>query len=314
MRVLVTGATGFVGSHLVPLLHESGHEVITTGRAGAGDYLLDLTDSAAADQLIEHVRPQGVIHLAGIGSVAASWEDPAFTLQTNLMGSVNLLDALRRHTPAARLVSIGSGEEYGTAGGETPPWGEETPCFPRSPYGTSKLAQGQTVLHYVQRFGLHALHVRAFNHLGAGQPEGYVATDLASQIARMERGLLPLELRVGNLAARRDFLDVRDVVAAYVLLLERGAAGRLYNVASGRGTSIQVVLKMLLAATAAPVTVTIDSARMRPAEVPEAVGDPTRLAVETGWRPRHTLEETLAWVLEDWRERSGNSARRTEER
>ncbi|MFZ5826815.1 MAG: GDP-mannose 4,6-dehydratase [Bacillota bacterium] len=303
MRVLVTGATGFVGGHLVPALHKAGHAVITTGQAGTADYLVDLIDAAAVDQLIEQVRPQAVLHLAGVSSVSASWRMPADTLQTNIVGTVHLLEAVRTHVPAARFLSVGSAEEYGRADGVPPPWDEETPCRPLNPYGVSKLAQGQMVMQYHRRYGLDALHVRSFNHLGGGQGAGFVATDFASQIARMECGRIAPELRVGDLSARRDFLDVRDVVEAYLFLLDRGRTGEVYNVASGQGTSVQSLLETLLSVSGLSVTVSVDPDRIRPAEVPESIGSPARLMADTGWSPRHPLRDTLSWVLSDWRER-----------
>lgn len=319
MRLLVTGAGGFVGGHLVDFLHAEEPAVEIHGvvlphggvswRAASGARVLeaDLNDPAAAAAVVEEVRPDRIIHLAGQSSVHLSWLDPAGTMRTNVLGIVHLLDAVRSRGLRPPVLVVGSAEEYGPVRPEEMPIPEEAPLRPASPYAVSKVAQGALALLYGPAGGMRVVLTRTFHHTGPGRGEAFAESSFARQIAEIESGRRPPVMKVGNLEAVRDFADVRDVVRAYWMLLEKGEAGAAYNVCSGRGRPIRDLLDMLLAATSARVEVRVDPERLRPSDVPAQVGDPSRLRAATGWEPRIPLERTLADLLEDWRERTATA-------
>ncbi len=263
----MTGAGGFVGGHLVDFLHaeEPGveiHGVVlphggVSWRAAAGARVVeaDLNDPAAAAAVVEDVRPERILHLAGQSSVHNSWLDPGGTLRTNVLGIVHLLDAVRRQGRRPAVLVVGSAEEYGPVGPEEMPIREETPLRPASPYAVSKVAQGALALLYGPAGGLRVVLTRTFHHTGPGRGEAFAESSFARQIAEIEAGLRPPVLKVGNLDAVRDFADVRDVVRAYWQLLEKGEGGTAYNVCSGTGRPVRQLLDMLLAASSARVEV-----------------------------------------------------------
>jgi GDP-4-dehydro-6-deoxy-D-mannose reductase len=315
--VLVTGAGGFVGGHLVPLLAQEGASVtgvvlpqggISWG-SGAGMRVVeaDLDDPAAAAAVVEAAPPERIVHLAGQSSVHHSHLDPAGTLRTNVLGIVHLLDAVRRRGLRPRVLVVGSAEEYGAPKPAELPLRESSPLRPASPYAVSKVAQGALALQYGAD-GIEVVLTRTFNHTGPGRGEAFAESSFARQVAEIEAGLRPPVISVGNLDAVRDFADVRDVVRAYALLLERGEAGSVYNVCTGSGVSIGGLLDILLAASTARVDVRVDPDRLRPSDVPVQVGDPSRLQAATGWQPRIPLEQTLRDLLDDWRARVRSSA------
>ncbi|HXK11147.1 MAG TPA: GDP-mannose 4,6-dehydratase [Vicinamibacteria bacterium] len=319
MRLLVTGAAGFVGGHLVEYLRVDEPQVEVHGvvlpqgavswRGSAGARVLeaDLDDPAAAAAVVEEVRPDGIVHLAGQSSVHQSWLDPGGTLRTNVLGLVHLLDAARRLSLCPAVLVVGSAEEYGPVGPEEIPIREDAPLRPASPYAVSKVAQAALARLYGPAGGMRIVLTRTFHHTGPGRGEAFAESSFARQIAEIEAGRHRPVLEVGNLGAVRDFTDVRDVVRAYWRLLEKGEAGETYNVCSGRGRPIRQVLEMLLAASAARVEVRVDPARLRPSDVPVQVGDPSRLRAATGWEPRIPLERTLSNLLDDWRARTGST-------
>ncbi|MCL4424155.1 MAG: GDP-mannose 4,6-dehydratase [Firmicutes bacterium] len=353
MKVLVTGASGFVGRYLIPSLLAAGHEVWGThsngltkrsGSSGEGDFSwsliqsqssnelsrghedlgtaspqrgtwssiqMDIRDQAAVERVVREVQPEAVIHLAAISSVQRSWQEPGSVLETNIIGSLNLFSAFAKLNPGGILLSIGSSEEYGPP--RSLPITEDHPTKPVNPYGISKLAQGHLAMQFYRQYGLNAIHLRPFNHIGPGQALGFVASDFAFQIARIEAGLAPAEIVVGNLGAERDFLDVRDVVSAYLLALSRAEPGRVYNLASGRSYQIRQVLDILLALARRPIRVSVDPARLRPVEVPTLVGDASSFRQATGWEPRHTLEGSLRDILNYWRGVVSGEGRESEE-
>ena len=323
MRLLVTGAGGFVGGHLVELVRReapatSVHGVVLphgslggTSAAGARIVEADLDDPAAAAAVIEEVRPQGIVHLAGQSSVHQSWLDPGGTLRTNVLGIVHLLDAARRLGLRPAVLVVGSAEEYGPVSEAELPIREDAPLRPVSPYAVSKVAQGALALLYGPAGGMRVVLTRTFHHTGPGRGEAFAESSFARQIAEIERGLRPPVIEVGNLDAVRDFTDVRDVVRAYLALVEKGEPGQAYNVCSGRGRRIREILDLLLAGSSARVEVRIDKERLRPADVPAQVGDPGRLRAATGWEPRIPLEQTLQDLLADWRARTSGRAART---
>lgn len=316
MRLLVTGAGGFVGGHLVAYLRTEEPRVEVFGvvlphgsvawGSGAGMTVLeaDLDDPAAAAGVVETVRPHRVIHLAGQSSVQQSWLDPGGTLRTNVMGIVHVLDAARERGLRPDVLVVGSAEEYGRVAPEEIPIREEAPLRPASPYAVSKVAQAALALLYGKAGGMRIVLTRTFHHTGPGRGETFAESSFARQLAEVEAGLRPPALSVGNLEAVRDFADVRDVVRAYWLLLDKGEAGSVYNVCTGRGRRIRELLDVLLARTGARVEVRVDPERLRPSDVPAQVGDPSRLRAATGWQPRIPLDQTLVDLLDDWRQRT----------
>jgi len=292
VRALVTGASGFVGRHLVARLRAEGHDVVGIDRE------LDVTDAAALAPFVARLRPERIVHLAAVSSVAASQEDPALAYRVNYLGAHTLLEAVAAHAPRARVLLIGSGECYGSAPPGAPPFTEASPLRPRSAYARTKAAADLLGLSYAER-GFDVVRVRPFNHTGAGQSDAFVASSFARQLIEIERGRRPGVLQVGNLESVRDFLDVADVVAAYALLCAPEVPAGAYNVASGRGVSAGELLEQLCALAKLRPRVEVDPARLRPSDC--SVGDATRLRAATGWAPHVALETTLASLLAHWR-------------
>ena len=311
MRVLVTGAGGFVGGHLIAALRSRGHEVVSADRAPNGDdhdtVPLDVTDPLAVRGAVELARPDAIAHLAAQAFVPASLADPEGTFDVNAHGTLRLLEAARaladQGGPSPRVLVVSSGDVYGAQPSEALPLRETTAPRPRSPYAASKVSAEALALAYARSYGVDAVVTRAFNHIGPGQYERFAVVDFALQIARVAAGGAARVL-VGNLDASRDFLDVRDVCDAYVLLLEgRGAAGEIYNVCSGTSTTMREILRRLIELAHVPVEVHDDPARMRPADVPVSVGDASKLRAATGWVPRIPLVAALRAVYDDARAR-----------
>jgi GDP-4-dehydro-6-deoxy-D-mannose reductase len=314
MRTLITGINGFVGGHLAEwLLHLGGWDIwgvsrtLPLGLAHLNDDVrpvqADLRDAEAVRQVIEQVRPEVVFHLAGQTFVPESFSHPADTLTTNILAQLHIFLALIELELPCRVLVAGSNEEYGPIRPEDVPVDEDTPLRPASPYGVSKVAQDMLALQYHQSHQLDVVRVRPFNHIGPRQSERFVASSFAAQIARIEQGQQPPVLRVGNLSARRDFTDVRDMVRAYVLAVETGEAGQVYNIGSGTPVAIQDLLDRLLAASSAMVEVQTDPARMRPVDIPTVACDARSFRERTGWQPQIDLDQTLRDILDDWRAR-----------
>lgn len=303
--VLVTGATGFAGGHLVEHLAGTSR-VVGWGRsapreelAGAAEWqTVDLLNREQVLSSIAALRPASVYHLAGATQVAESWQDTARPLQGNALATAHLLDAIRRENVTCRILLAGSSAVYAPSDA---PVREDAPLAPASPYALSKLAQEQLALRACRDDRLDIVIVRPFNHTGPRQTPSFVAPAMARQVALIERGLVEPVIRVGNLDARRDLSDVRDVVRAYSALMERGRAGDVYNVGSGVGHSIRSLLEALVSRSEVPVRIETDPARLRPRETPYPVADTTRLRTETGWQPRWTFEGMLDDLLAYWR-------------
>ena len=318
-RLLITGITGFVGSHLAVFALARGVAVSGSCRWRSKteniDHIrdrielidCDIRDLSSVQNLLDHSVPDYIVHLAAQSFVAASWQAPAETLSTNIIGQVNLLEALRARRAHARCLIIGSSEEYGLVEQDELPIRETNPLRPLSPYAVSKVTQDLMGYQYFKSYGLALIRTRAFNHDGPRRGDVFVTSNFAKQIAEIEAGRRAPVIHVGNLKTQRDFTDVRDVVRAYWLLLERGAPGEVYNICSGRAWSIQEVLDFLLSESRVrSIAVTEDPARLRPSDVPVLVGDASRLTRELGWRPEIPFEQTLRDLLEYWRQRCRN--------
>jgi GDP-4-dehydro-6-deoxy-D-mannose reductase len=311
VRVLVTGAGGFVGRHLVAGLRARGHEVVPADRApAAGDedtLPLDVTDPLGVRGAVELAQPDAVAHLAAQAFVPASLAEPEATFDVNAHGTLHVLEAVRAFAdqggPAPRVLVVSSGDVYGAQPRDAFPLRETTAPLPRNPYAASKVAAEALALAHARAYGVDAVVTRAFNHVGPGQDERFAVVAFALQIARAAAGRGPRVL-VGNLDASRDFLDVRDVCDAYALLLEgRGVAGEIYNVCSGTATTMREILRRLVEFARVPVEVREDPARLRPADVPVSVGDASKLREATGWTPRIPLAAALRAVYDDARAR-----------
>lgn len=302
MKVLVTGAGGFVGGHLVPALLADGHEVVGTGLAtdGALEHL-DVTDPKQVDDVVARVMPDRVFHLAGQSSVSHSWKEPALTYEVNAIGTHHLLDALHRHVPDCRVHIAASSDEYGKVPPDDCPLDESAPLRPVSPYAVSRVAGEWIARMYYESFGLRAVVTRAFMHIGPGQPPSFATADWARQIALIEVGEKEPIVRTGNLEGMREFGDVRDVVRAYRLVIEQGQPGDAYNVATGEPHRLGEVLDLLIAMARVPITVETDPAKLRPVDFPVLFGDATKLERLTGWKPEHRLPDTLEGLLDHWR-------------
>lgn len=301
MRALVTGSAGFVGHHLVAHLRTCGDDVVTTDQVDGGPNLLD---RSALERMVWKERPEVVFHLAGQADVGLSWDDPLGTLRANAEGTMNVLAAART-ARVNRVITVTSADVYGLVTLGDLPVTEGAPMRPVSPYAASKAAADLLAQQAHLGHGQDVVRARAFNHLGRRQSERFVCPALAARIVANELSGNEV-VRVGNLEARRDFTDVRDVVRAYRMLATDGRAGVAYNVCSGRTVTIAEVAERLLKMASHSMRLEVDPALSRPVDVPELRGDPSLLRETTGWMPEHNLDETLSEVLNDWRGRLSN--------
>jgi GDP-4-dehydro-6-deoxy-D-mannose reductase len=323
VRILITGVAGFAGRHLLRHLAEQGGREIHGAdhapleemadpeplRSALASYRsLDVTDAAAVAAWIQAHGPDQVAHLAAQASGMESIEKPAETYRVNALGALNVLEALRATGSAARLLLVGSADIYGSgpAGGKIR---EDAPIRPQNPYSVSKAAQDALGELYALSFRLPVIRTRTFTHTGPGQRPRFALAGFAEQLARIDAGLAPPEIRVGNLDVVREYGDVRDVVRAYDLLLARGVAGEAYNVATGQGYRLRELLDRLLEVSGVRAAVTTDPARVRSRDTDHLVGDPAKLHAATGWTPVQTIEQTLADLSASARDRVRAEAR-----
>ncbi|NJN15134.1 MAG: GDP-mannose 4,6-dehydratase [Oscillochloris sp.] len=312
MRALITGINGFVAGHLAEyLLDHKGWEVWGLSRSdlihlpelqGRVQVVqADLADPEATMRAIVAVQPQVIYHLAGQPFVPESFRDPAATLATNTLGALHILLTLIEYRMRTRVLVVGTNEEYGKIDPEDLPINEHCPLRPTSPYGVSKVAQSLLAQQYHLSHQLDVVRVRPFTHIGPRQNERFVTAAFARQIARIEHGLQPPVVQVGNLSARRDFTDVRDMVRAYVLAMEHGLSGAVYNAGSGRPVMVRELLDILLEESTAQVELRLNPELMRPIDIPLVSCDATLLREHTGWEPQITLRQTLRDILDYWR-------------
>jgi GDP-4-dehydro-6-deoxy-D-mannose reductase len=319
VRALITGISGFVGSHLAEYLlgHTNWHvagtvygpeENIEHLRDRLEFYLAELSELETVISIVEQAKPDYIFHLAAQPLVSLSRRDPWGTLAVNIRLQLNILEAVARSGSMARILVVGSSEEYGLVRPNELPVKETNPLRPTSPYAVSKVAQDMLGLQYHLSHQLFTVRVRAFNHIGPRQRTGFVAPDFAKQIAAAEAGLQEPVIQVGNLEPQRDFSDVRDVVRGYHLLITQGEPGEVYNLGSEQARSVRELLETLLAMSEIPIIVEQDPERIRPTDVPVIVGDCTKIREQTGWRPKISFEQSLQDVLDYWREQVGKLA------
>jgi GDP-4-dehydro-6-deoxy-D-mannose reductase len=309
MKALIIGAAGFVGRHLIRHIRQYTdwqvvvtkitHESIDSDVDGVFD--LNILNPAEISDVLNDVRPDYIFHLAAQSSVALSWKKPALTVDINIKGTVHVLDAIALLDYRPRVLLIGSGEEYGFIRPEELPINEENALRPGNIYAATKAAQNMIGKIYAQAYNMDILMVRAFNHIGTDQAPLFVVADFCKQVAEIEAKLRPAVINVGNLKAKRDFTDVRDVVRAYCLLMEKGESAEIYNVGSGHAISIEDLLNMILSLSEVNIEVTIDSERMRPSDIPIIEADISKLQKATQWMPEIPLIVTLQQTLDFWR-------------
>ncbi len=308
MKVLVTGASGFAGRHFVEYLSGvRGVEVhglvrsATQPAAGlkARFHACDLLKSGQVLAVIRRVRPDRIFHLAAQSSVPVSWKEPGATFDVNVLGTLHLLEAVRKLNIDPLIHIAGSSEEYGKGSGR--PLRETDGTAPLNPYGASKDAQSRLAGYYASFAGLRIIRTRGFSHTGPEQNDLFAVSSFAKQVARIEKKKQEPVISVGNLGAVRDYTDVRDVVRAYWLALEKGKSGQIYNVCSGTGRRMSDVLDALVRSSRVKITVKKEEDRLRPADTAKIVGDGSKFRKATGWKPQITLEKTLLDLLEGWR-------------
>ncbi len=305
--IIITGGNGFVGRHLAGRLkQEKGVRVVVWDRSVEGvdesveGVEMDITKPETYRESLREERPAWLVHLAAVPSAALASQNEERAWQVNVEGTRQLLEEARRVSPGTRVLAISSADIYGQGSSTPLPELPLAEARPRNAYAQTKWEMEQLI---EKRRNDKIIRVRPFPHIGPGQALGYVTADFASQIALIEKGEQEPALRVGNLEARRDFTDARDVVRAYRLLMERGRLGEVYNVASGRAVSIRQVLDKLLSLSGEEIMVEQDKSRLRPADVPVSVGDASKLRRATGWRPEISLDRSLADILNFWREK-----------
>lgn len=317
MRVLVTGIAGFAGSHLAEylvreravelhgIIHRHEHRIQHLAHR-LHLHRGDMRNALWVSETIQQIQPDVTLHLAAWSDVGGSWQQPWTTYELNIQCQLHLLEALRRWSPTCRTLVVTSNEVYGLVQATDLPITEATPFRPNNPYGVSKIAQDMMALQYWHSHRLPTIRARSFNHIGPNQADDFVASAFARQIAEIEAGLREPKVAVGNLDAERDFTDVRDVVRAYWLLVERGEAGDVYNIGSGQHQPVRLLLDTLLELAATPVTVVIDPTRLRPSDVPISACNNQHLVAATGWQPQIDLRTSLTDLLNYWRKRLQN--------
>lgn len=316
MRVLITGITGFAGSHLADYCLERGDAEVFgiirwRSRTENIEHLqnkiqfleCDLRDATSTRDVIEEIHPEYIFHLAAQSFVPTSWRAPTESLTTNVLGELNIFEAVRKIGLKCRIQLAGSSEEYGLVREEEIPITEDSPLRPLSPYGVSKVAQDLLGYQYYMSYKMDIVRTRGFNHTGPRRPPVFVCSDFAKQIVDIEKGLKEPVIHVGNLDAKRDFTDVRDTVKAYFLALAKGKSGEVYNICSEKSWRIREILDMLIEKSKKDIEVKVDKARLRPSDVPLLLGDCSKFRKDTGWKPEIPFEQTLEDILNYWRQR-----------
>ena len=306
-RALVTGCNGFVGRALVSRLAGAGYEVWGVDRTDADPsfkgkrYLRgDLNDGEFVASVLDDSSPACIVHLAAQSSVAKSFDEPTTTLQDGTAPALHILEHVRRAKGSVRVLLIGSADEYGSVSPAQIPVREDIPVNPESPYALAKAIQNHYGRMYAKLYRVDTMMTRSFNHTGPGQRDAFVLSSFAKQVSEIRRGKREAEIEVGNLDVRRDFMDVRDVCDAYVVLLKKGRMGETYNVCSGQSYRVGDLLRELCALAGVHVAIRVDVARLRPVDTPELRGDPSKMTQHTGWTTKVPIQETLKSLLDYW--------------
>ncbi len=316
MKALITGITGFVGSHLAEYLLNMGNVEVSgierwRSKTENIDHIknkinfieCDMRDASSVEKAIQAIKPDKIFHLAAQSFVPTSWHAPAETLTTNIIGQLNIFEAVRESGINPAIQIAGSSEEYGMVFENELPIKETNPLRPLSPYGVSKIGQDFLAYQYFASYKLKVIRTRGFNHTGPRRGDVFVESTFAKQIAEIEKGKKEPVVHVGNLDARRDYTDVRDMVRAYWLATEKCEPGEIYNICTGNAWKIQKILDFYLTLSNVKVTIKQDPARMRPSDVPVLIGDNTKFVKATGWKPEIPFEQTLTDLLNYWRAR-----------
>ena len=315
-KILITGASGFAGRYLAQqLVKLENNELFGTYLAENSKVVLldisfkinlvnlDLMDFKSVTNIIEKIRPDQIYHLAALTSPTQSFKEPSAVMINNISSELNLLEAVKNAELKTRIIIISSAEVYGKVDSSDLPIDEDTPLKPGNPYAVSKLTQDFMGLQYNIAYGLDAIRVRPFNHIGPGQTEHFATSAFAKKIAEIEKGIRKPILTVGNLDAKRDFTNVKDMMRAYILLMEKGKSGDVYNIGSGISYKMGDVLDILLSFSSAQIKIEIDPNLLRPSDNPELLCDNKKFVDLTGWKPEIDIETTLREILEYWRKK-----------
>lgn len=312
-KILITGVAGFAGSHLAESLkgkaevyglHLDGKLDNLKGIDGIRLVQCDLTDYGCVESTLQEIRPDAIAHLAAQSIPAYSFTHPGETLQTNIFSALNVFEAVAKACPEAVVLNIGSCDEYGDGKGQTLPVKETSELMPANPYAVSKVTQDLLGFQYWKTKGVRVVRCRPFNHFGPRQADNFVTASFAKQIAEIEAGKRENVLKVGNLEAAKDFLYVKDVIAAYELLMEKGEYGKAYNISSGRAVKIKEIAETLISLSNAKIEIAEDPSLKRPTDTVALYGESTRLSA-LGWSAKYTLRQGLAELLDYWRARVG---------
>lgn len=304
MKALITGGKGFVGSHLAAELEANGYEVICCDLHESDNIVaMDIMNPEMTLEIISKYRPDVLINMAGQANVGLSWKKPQLTVSLNTIGLINILEAVRQVSPGMRVITVGSSDEYGSLGEKGANVTEDMPVNPMTPYAISKSAQDSFAQLYNRAYDMNVCMIRFFNLVGAGQAKGFMIPDFASGIAEVEKGEREYML-VGNLESARDFTYVKDAVRAVRLVAEKGHAGEVYNICSGRTYTAQAILDKLLTMSDREIEVRQDPARMRPSDTPVVCGNHDKLTAHTGWQPEIGIDTVLEEVLDYWRKQA----------
>lgn len=301
-KALITGGTGFVGGYLKADLEKAEYITeITSRRKNADCFQMKLNELGSIQTVLSEFKPDVIFHLAAQSSVADSWKEPEKTFQINVNGTINLLEVIRKLKLKTRILLIGSSEEYGKVTEENCPIPESHMPNPENIYAVTKHCQNKIGRLYAQNYDMDILMTRSFNHTGPGQSDRFVVSDFCRQAAEISLGMREPVIYVGNLTAKRDFTDVRDISKCYRLLAEKGIKGETYNVGSGKAISIESILEMIIDKSGKEIEVKTDEKKYRPADVPVHYADTKKIEKETGWRAEREIEETIEEMLEYWK-------------
>lgn len=308
-KALIIGAAGFVGGYLIDYLHDKckwsiyatkmQNEKMDTDKADIVN--LNILDYESIVNLLNETKPEYIFHLAAQSSVAYSWQNPKLTVDININGTINLLNAVKEVVPNATVLLIGSSEEYGSCNLDNGIIDEEHKLSPTNIYAMTKVAQEMTGKIYAEAYNMKIIMVRAFNHIGPKQSPLFVVSDFCKQVAEIEKGLREPIMKVGNLSAKRDFTDVRDIVRAYTDIIQSGEYGEVYNVGSSKAIEISKILDMIISQVQCDIKVEIDQTKLRPVDTPVIEADTSKLKKQLGWKPKYHIEDTIADTLNYWR-------------